>query len=113
MDVSKSYTLARNIDATATSATVTTGTDVWGASGFVPIGGVAGTIRSAYKTDNGLPFVWAKTGSLMNVHNQSGYIVTRKGKRLTFSFMNNNFTRPSREIRDEMVRIMTYIHDNY
>ena len=80
---------------------------------LMPIGGVAGTIRRAYKTDNGQPFVWAKTGSLSNNHNQSGYLVTRKGKRLAFSFMNNNFTRPTREIRDEMVRIITYIHDNY
>jgi len=80
---------------------------------LMPIGGVAGTIRKAYKTDNGIPFVWAKTGSLSNNHNQSGYLVTRKGKRLAFSFMNNNFTRPTGEIRDEMVRIITYIHDNY
>ena len=80
---------------------------------LMPIGGVAGTIRRAYKTDNGQPFVWAKTGSLSNNHNQSGYLVTRKGKRLAFSFMNNNFTRPTREIRDEMVRIITCIHDNY
>jgi D-alanyl-D-alanine carboxypeptidase/D-alanyl-D-alanine-endopeptidase (penicillin-binding protein 4) len=80
---------------------------------LMPAGGVVGTIKSAYKTDNGQPFVWAKTGSLANVHNQAGYLVTRKGKRLAFSFMNNNFTRPSREIRDEMVRVMTYIHDNY
>jgi D-alanyl-D-alanine carboxypeptidase/D-alanyl-D-alanine-endopeptidase (penicillin-binding protein 4) len=80
---------------------------------MMPIGGVAGTIKSAYKTDNGQPFVWAKTGSLSNNHNQSGYIVTRKGKRLAFAFMNNNFTRPAREIRDEMVRIMTYIHEEF
>jgi len=80
---------------------------------MMPIGGVAGTIRSAYKTDNGVPFVWAKTGTLANNHNQSGYLVTRKGKRVAFSFMNNNFTRPAREIRDEMVRIMTYLHENY
>lgn len=80
---------------------------------LMPTGGVAGTIKSAYKTDNGQPFVWAKTGSLANNHNQSGYLVTRKGKHLAFSFMNNNFTRPTREIRDEMVRIMTYIHENY
>jgi D-alanyl-D-alanine carboxypeptidase/D-alanyl-D-alanine-endopeptidase (penicillin-binding protein 4) len=79
----------------------------------MPIGGVAGTIKSAYKTDNGVPFVWAKTGTLANNHNQSGYLVTRQGKRLAFSFMNNNFTRPPREIRDEMVRIMTYLHENY
>lgn len=80
---------------------------------MMPIGGVAGTIKNAYKTDNGQPFVWAKTGSLSNNHNQSGYLVTRKGKRLAFSFMNNNFTRPTREIRDEMVRIMTYVHENF
>ncbi len=80
---------------------------------LMPAGGVVGTIKSAYKTDNGQPFVWAKTGSLLNNHNQSGYLITRKGKRLAFSFMNNNFTRPSREIRDEMVRIITYVHDNF
>ncbi|AYL98208.1 D-alanyl-D-alanine carboxypeptidase/D-alanyl-D-alanine-endopeptidase [Mucilaginibacter celer] len=80
---------------------------------MMPIGGVAGTIKSAYKTDNGQPFVWAKTGSLSNNHNQSGYIVTRKGKRLAFAFMNNNFVQPTREIRDEMVRIVTYIHEEF
>jgi D-alanyl-D-alanine carboxypeptidase/D-alanyl-D-alanine-endopeptidase (penicillin-binding protein 4) len=80
---------------------------------LMPTGGVAGTIKTAYKTDNGLPFVWAKTGSLANNYNQSGYLITRKGKRLAFSFMNNNFTRPSRELRDEMVRIMTYIHERF
>jgi D-alanyl-D-alanine carboxypeptidase/D-alanyl-D-alanine-endopeptidase (penicillin-binding protein 4) len=80
---------------------------------LMPAGGVVGTIKNAYKTDNGKPFVWAKTGTLANNHNQSGYLVTRKGKRLAFSFMNNNFTRPVREIRDEMVRIMTYIHETY
>ena len=80
---------------------------------LMPAGGLTGTIRNAYKTDNGVPFIWAKTGSLSNNYNQSGYLVTRKGKRLAFAFMNNNFTRPSREIRDEMVRVMTYIHENY
>jgi len=79
----------------------------------LPQGGAAGTIKSAYKTDNGKVFVWAKTGSLMYDYNQSGYLITRKGRRLAFSFMNNNFTEPARQVRDEMVRIITYIHDNY
>jgi D-alanyl-D-alanine carboxypeptidase/D-alanyl-D-alanine-endopeptidase (penicillin-binding protein 4) len=74
---------------------------------------MVGTIRTAYKTDNGAPFIWAKTGSLSNNYNQSGYLITAKGKRLAFCFMNNNFTRPTRQIRDEMVRIMTYIHQNF
>ena len=76
-------------------------------------GGSSGTVRKAYIMPNGQPFVWLKTGSFSNNYNQSGYLNTKKGHRLAFSFMNNNFTRPSREIRDEMVRIITYIHDNY
>jgi serine-type D-Ala-D-Ala carboxypeptidase/endopeptidase (penicillin-binding protein 4) len=79
----------------------------------MPQGGVAGTIKSAYKTDNGQVFVWAKTGSLMYDYNQSGYIITRKGRRLAFSFMNNNFTEPPRQVRNEIVKIITFIHDNY
>jgi len=80
---------------------------------LLPAGGVSGTLRTAYKTDNGVPFVWGKTGSLSNNHNQSGYLLTRKGRKLIFSFMNNNFVRPTAEIRDEMVRIMTEIHNRY
>ncbi|MGX5688682.1 D-alanyl-D-alanine carboxypeptidase/D-alanyl-D-alanine-endopeptidase [Arcticibacter tournemirensis] len=80
---------------------------------LLPAGGVTGTLRLAYKTDNGLPFVWAKTGSLSNNHNQSGYLVTRKGRKLSFSFMNNNFIRPTSEIRAEMVRVITEIHNRF
>jgi len=80
---------------------------------LLPAGGVSGTLRNAYKTDNGVPFVWGKTGSLSNNHNQSGYLTTRKGKRLLFSYLNNNFTRPTAEIRGEMVRVMTEIHNRF
>ena len=80
---------------------------------LLPAGGATGSIRKSYKTENGQPFVWAKTGSFSNNYNQSGYLVTKKGKRLAFAFMNNNFTRPVAEIRDEIVRIITFIHDEY
>jgi len=80
---------------------------------LLPAGGTAGSIKRIYKTENGKPFVWAKTGSLSNNYNQSGYLVTKKGKRLAFSFMNNNFTRPDTAVRNELVRIVTFIHDSY
>ncbi|MCH6233398.1 D-alanyl-D-alanine carboxypeptidase [Cognataquiflexum rubidum] len=80
---------------------------------FLPAGGVSGTLRNAYKTDNGTPFVWAKTGSLRYMHLQSGWIETRKGKTYRYVFMNNNFVRPTSEIRNEMVRLMTEIHEKY
>jgi D-alanyl-D-alanine carboxypeptidase/D-alanyl-D-alanine-endopeptidase (penicillin-binding protein 4) len=79
---------------------------------MLPGGGMSGTLRNAYpKTTQ--PFVFGKTGSLANVHTQSGYVVTKKGKTYLFSFLNNNFVVPTSDVRKEMVRIMTYIHENY
>ncbi|WP_316830320.1 D-alanyl-D-alanine carboxypeptidase [Pedobacter aquatilis] len=79
---------------------------------MLPAGGKTGTLKNAYpKTDS--PFVFGKTGSLTGVHNQSGYILTKKGKTFIYSFMNNNFVNPTAAVRNEMVRVVTYIHDNF
>ena len=79
---------------------------------MLPAGGKTGTLKNAYpKTDN--PFVFGKTGTLSGVHNQSGYVTTKKGKTFIFSFMNNSYVLPTADIRKEMVRMMTYIHDNF
>lgn len=79
---------------------------------MLPAGGKSGTLRNAYpKTSQ--PFVFGKTGTLSGVHNQSGYVLTKKGKTYIFSFMNNNFVLPTADVRREMVRIMTYIHEKF
>lgn len=79
---------------------------------MLPAGGKSGTLRNAYpKTDS--PFVFGKTGTLTGVHNQSGYVHTKKGRTYIFSFMNNNYVLPVSEVRKEMVRIMTYIHEKF
>lgn len=79
---------------------------------MLPAGGKSGTLRNAYpKTDN--PFVFGKTGSLSNVHNQSGYVLTKKGKVYLYAFMNNNFVLPTAAVRAEMARIVTYIHEQF
>lgn len=80
---------------------------------FFPTGGVDGTLKSAYSLDQGVPFVWAKTGTLNAVHCQSGYILTRSGKRYAFSFLNNNYMVSTATVRREMVRIVTFIRQNY
>lgn len=80
---------------------------------FFPAGGVDGTLKTAYSLDQGQPFVWAKTGTINSVHCQSGYIVTRTGRKYAFSFLNNNYAVPTSYIRREMVRIMTFIRQNY
>jgi D-alanyl-D-alanine carboxypeptidase/D-alanyl-D-alanine-endopeptidase (penicillin-binding protein 4) len=79
---------------------------------LLPAGGKSGTLKNAYpKTDQ--PFVFGKTGSLSNNHNQSGYVLTKKGKTYLYSFMNNSFVQPTAAVRGEMVRIVTYIHENF
>jgi len=79
---------------------------------MLPAGGKIGTLKNAYpKTDT--PFVFGKTGSLTGVHNQSGYILTKKGKTYVYAFMNNNFVVPTATVRNEMARIVTYIHNNF
>ena len=79
---------------------------------MLPAGGRTGTLKNAYpKTDH--PFVFAKTGTFSNNYNQSGYLVTKKGKTLVFSLMNNNFMQPIAEIKAEMARLMGYIHEKY
>lgn len=79
---------------------------------LLPAGGKTGTLRNAYaKTDT--PFVYGKTGTLSGVHNQSGYVLTKKGRLLLYSFMNNNYVLPTADIRKEMVNMITYIHNNF
>lgn len=79
---------------------------------MLPAGGKRGTLKNAYpQTDH--PFVFGKTGTFSNNYNQSGYIQTKKGRTLVFSFMNNNFMDPIRDVKAEMAALMTYIHDNF
>lgn len=74
-------------------------------------GGKSGTIKNSYKTDK--PYIFGKTGSLSNNHCLSGYLYTKKGRLLIFSYMNNNFVKPSREVRDYMQSILKEVYEKY
>ena len=74
-------------------------------------GGVNGTIRRWYQKEQ--PYIFGKTGSLSNNHCLSGFLVTRKGKVLIFSFMNSNFTASGNAIRRNMQSILENIYEHY
>lgn len=75
-------------------------------------GGGEGTLKEWY-TDQEEPYLFGKTGSLSNNHNLCGYLKTRSGKVLAFSFMNNHFRKPSRIVKSRMQRILNWVRDNY
>jgi serine-type D-Ala-D-Ala carboxypeptidase/endopeptidase (penicillin-binding protein 4) len=76
---------------------------------MLPTGG-RGTLSTMFKSDK--PFVFAKTGTLGGVYCLSGYLITKQDKLFLFSFMNNNFTKPTSSIRKEVERIITWVADN-
>lgn len=78
---------------------------------MLPIGGVSGTIRNNYKADT--PYIFAKTGTLSNVVALSGFLKTKRGKILLFSFLHNNHVVPSYKIKDGMEKILIEVRDKY
>jgi len=81
---------------------------------YFPVGGVSGTISGSYRAPDGQPpFLYAKTGTLRNNTSLSGYLFTDSGRRLTFSFHNNNYVISNNVMRNEMERVLQYIRANY
>ncbi len=59
------------------------------------------------------PFIFAKTGTLGNNFNLSGYLKTKSGKLLIFSFMNNHFKIPNSEIRLYIYNLLKSLHETH
>ena len=78
---------------------------------ILAVGGESGTIKNWYAAEE--PYIYAKTGTLSNNHNLSGFIKTRSGKWMIFSFMNNHFTEPLNNIKAEMQKLLEEIRDSY
>lgn len=79
-----------------------------------PSGGNNGTIKYNYSSSDHLrPYIYAKTGSLSNNHNLSGYLITKTGKTLIFSFMNNHFMGKSSIVKKEMESLLWQIRNRY
>ena len=77
-----------------------------------PAGGMSGTLKNRFAGDE-QPYIYAKSGSLSNNYCLSGYLLTKSGKTLIFSFMNNHFRE---SLSDERLRLEQMLHtlrDNY
>ena len=79
---------------------------------LVPQWNINGTMNEK-ETKQTPSFIFAKSGSMGNVYNLCGYLKTQSGKLLAFSFMNNHFRRPSREVRKDIFHLLNSIHLSY
>ncbi len=73
-------------------------------------GGQSGTIKNMFKTEE-KPYVFAKSGTLSGVYCLSGYLITKKGKTILFSLMNNNFNMPASQVRKEVEKILMQVRE--
>lgn len=78
---------------------------------LLSVGGQVGTLEDWFKAD--MPYIYAKTGTLSNNFNLSGFLITKSGKRLIFSYMNNNYPVSSADIKTEMELILKKVHEKY
>jgi len=78
---------------------------------YFPVGGESGTLKKYFK--NNEPFIFAKSGTLSNNYSLSGYLVTKKGTVLIFSFMNNHYQGSSVERKREMQEYFLKLYEKY
>lgn len=77
-----------------------------------PKGGVSGTLKKSFKGKD-QPYIIAKSGSLGNNYSLSGFLKTKSGKTLIFSFMNNHYKKKTSDIKKQMELIFEYLRDTY
>ena len=80
--------------------------------GYFPAGGVSGTLKNSYEQTT-KPYIFAKSGSLSNNYNLSGFIITKKGTVLIFSYMNNHYKIKTATVKKEMEETLKMIYNSY
>ena len=78
---------------------------------LVSVGGESGTIKDWYIADQ--PYIYGKTGTLRHNHNLSGILISKSGRLLLFSYMNNHYQSSSSVIKEEMEKVLFKIYEKY
>ncbi len=74
-----------------------------------PVGGRDGTLRTRFTQPPAKDNVWAKTGSLRNVHSLCGYVTSADGERFAFAILRNQVLASAGIARAEIDSMVTAI----
>ena len=77
---------------------------------YFPQGGIDGTLQNDFE---GQKYIRAKSGTLSNNYCLSGYLTSKKGNVLIFSYMNNHYPGRSAERKEEMAILFKNLYENY
>jgi D-alanyl-D-alanine carboxypeptidase/D-alanyl-D-alanine-endopeptidase (penicillin-binding protein 4) len=75
---------------------------------YFPRAGVSGTLKRSYGS-NQLPVVYAKTGTLRNNHNLSGYVLDSQGQWYAFSILVNQHIRSTTAVGEGIQTLLEFL----
>lgn len=78
---------------------------------LMAIGGKAGTLKRKYVSEQ--PYVFAKTGSMSGVYNESGYVIAKSGRVLIYSILRDNFINSISENAKETEELLKKLREMY
>lgn len=73
--------------------------------GTLPVAGISGTLSSVCKNQAGEGKIHAKSGTMNRIKSYCGYVETKSGKRLAFSFIVNNYNCTASAVVDRMEKV--------
>lgn len=72
----------------------------------LPLAGVTGTLRNAFRDSPGEGHLRAKTGTMSRVKSLAGYMHTRSNRTFIFAILLNNFSAPQSDIRQKVEKFL-------
>jgi len=80
---------------------------------IMPAGGRTGTLVNGFKSKNGNAYLFAKSGSMKYTYCLSGMLITKTGKVLLFSWMNNQYHGSISELKGAMEKLFSFLYEQY